>query len=266
MRSSTFMGAVCAGLIGLYIGVSHIGAPVSVPIERMTLGPAASGRGPITSGVPGLNPPAAVGKKTVKAPSSNQSIGAANSDVHPSSGVTPAPVITTTEPTSTPTVAAKTVSLKTVTPKPVSPKPVAQEPVTKPVAQKPPPEKPPAPKPVVQPPDEPIPPTVVPPTVVPPKDGVDGGLDGVDLGVTPHASCDHGDQKDEPSHDGYGSPDGSSHGDGEAESDGHDHGPKYDGPRHDDPAQAETDQTNANAPTSGLGVVSNALVGSPEGG
>jgi hypothetical protein len=245
------MGAVCAGLIGLYIGVAHIGAPVSVPIERMALGPAVSGHSPSASGVPRVNPPAAVATKAIKVPSSNRSIGA-TSDVHHSGGVTPTPVITTSTPTPTQTVTAQTVSPKPVTAKPVSPKPVAQKPVTKPVAEKPPAPKPPAPKPVVQPPapkpvvqppDEPVPPTVVPPTVVPPTDGVD-------LGVTLHEGCDHGDQKDDQSHDGYGSPDGSSHGDGEPESDGYDHGPTEQG----------------NAPTSALGVVSNTPVDSPEGG
>jgi hypothetical protein len=254
------MGAVCAGLIGLYIGVAHIGAPVSVPIERMTLGPAVSGHDPITGVVPRVNPPAAAAKRAVKVPSPNRSIGA-TSDVHHSGGVTPAPVITTSTPTWTPTVTAQTVSLKTVSPKPVSAKPVAPKPVTKPVAEKPPAPKPPAPKPVVQPPapkpvvqppDEPVPPTVVPPTVVPQKDGVDEGHDGVDIGdVSAHESCDHsGDQKDDQGHDGYGSPDGPSHGDGEPESDGYDHAPTEQG----------------NAPTAAVGVVSNTSVGLPEGG
>ena len=244
MRSSTFMGAVCAGLIGLYIGVAHIGAPVSVPIERMSLGPAVSGHGPITGVVPRVNPPAAAAKRAVNVPLQNQSIGAADIAVDRSSGVAPAPVMTTTTPTPTPTVTAKTVSAKTVTPKPVSPKPVAPKPVTKPVAKKPPAPKPPAPKPVVQPPDpiEPVP-TVTPPTVVLPKDGVE-------LGVAPHTSCDHGDQTDEASHDGYGSPDGPSHGNGEPESDGYDHAPTEQG----------------NAPTAAVGVVSNTSVGLPEGG
>jgi hypothetical protein len=252
MRSSTFLGAVCAGLLGLYIGVSHIGGPISVPTDRIAVGPATSGLGPTTS-VPRLNPPVAVGRPTVEAPS-KQSIGAG----------TPAPVITTTEPTSAQTVTAETVSVTKVAPMSVSPKPKAPKPVAEPVAHKPPPENPPAPKPVVQPPDEPVPPTVAPPPPVPPKDGIDDGHEvDVDAG---HESCHHGDnQKDDEGHDGYDSPDGSSHRDGGSDSAGYDHGPKQDGSHHDDPAEAATEHSN-DAPTSALGVVSNTLVGSAEGG
>ena len=50
MRTSKFLGAVCAGLLGLSIGVSHIStAPTSVPSNRIVLGPA-------TGGVEGLYP------------------------------------------------------------------------------------------------------------------------------------------------------------------------------------------------------------------
>ena len=50
MRTSKFLGAVCAGLLGLSIGVSHIStAPTSVPSDRIVLGPA-------TGGVEGIYP------------------------------------------------------------------------------------------------------------------------------------------------------------------------------------------------------------------
>ena len=255
MRSSTFMGAVCAGLLGLYIGVSHIGAPITVPVERMTLAPTTTTElGTVT--VPDSNAPAAASPKTVNAPSSNRFRGTAKADAHPTNGgVTP--TSTVTEATATPTVVARTVSLTTVTPEPVTPAPASPKPVTqKPVTKKPVVHRPPAPKPdptpVVQPPvvQPPVPPTVTPPPVVPPKDGIDGGHDGVDLGEH-HGdddgdSCHHrDDRKDEHGHDGYDSSNGTSHGDGQSASDGNDHRPK-----HGDPPKAETGHINVDASVS----------------
>jgi len=72
---------------------------------------------------------------------------------------------------------------------------------------------------------------------------------GDDVGHEDDAGCDHGDdQNGEHSHDGYDSPDDSHHGDSESESDGNGHGPKHDGPEHDDSTKVETEHSGDNAP------------------